>query len=79
MFEVRAVALAPGRELPYDRAYWLDSLVLLERGEVELVCLGGERRRFVAGNVLCLTEVPLRALHNRGSDPALLVAVSRRR
>jgi hypothetical protein len=78
-FELRVAAVAPGRERPYDEADWRDALVVVERGDVELECLGGTRQRFGRGDVLWLVGLPLRALHNRGRDPAVLVAVSRRR
>jgi len=77
-FEVRVVAVAAGRERAYDEAEWRDALVVLERGEIELECLGGSRQRFRRGDVLWLVGLPLRALHNPGCEPALLVAVSRR-
>jgi hypothetical protein len=35
--------------------------------------------RFGPGSVLWLFGLSLRALHNRGTEPALVVAVSRRR
>jgi hypothetical protein len=78
-FEVRAVAVAPGGERAYDETEWRDAIVVVERGEVELECRGGSRRRFGRGAVLWLAGLPLLALRNRGSEPALLAAVSRRR
>jgi hypothetical protein len=77
-FLLREVSVAPGRELPFDEAEWRDALVVVERGEIELECLGGSRQRFVRGDVLWLAGLPLRALENPGRKPALLVAVSRR-
>jgi hypothetical protein len=76
--ELRVVALAPGHRLAYDGAEWRDAVVVVERGEIELECLGGSRRRFGHGDVLCLDGLPLRALHNRGREPVVLAAVSRR-
>jgi len=78
-FELWAAAVAPGRERPYHEAEWRDAIVVVERGAVEIEFLGGSRRRFARGDVLWLVGLPLRALHNRGREPALLVAVSRRR
>jgi hypothetical protein len=78
-FEVRLVALPPGRGRRYREADWRDALVVIERGDVELECVGGSRRRFGRGDVLWLSGMPLLALHNPGRDSALLVAVSRRR
>ena len=77
-FAVHAVGLAPGGEHAYDAAEWRDALVLVERGEVELECAGGSHERFTAGDVIALAGLPLRTLRNRGTEPALLVAVSRR-
>jgi hypothetical protein len=72
-------ALAPCDRRAYDEAEWRDALVVVERGEIELECLSGARHVLRQGAVLWLTGLPLRALHNRGSSPALLVAVSRAR
>ena len=49
---------------------------MVERGEIELECLAGNRLRCGAGAVLWLVGLPLRALHNRGSETAVLAAVS---
>jgi len=77
-FVVRAVAVAPGCERPYDEAEWRDAIVSVTCGEIELECSGGSRHRLRSGDVLWLAGLPVRALHNRGLEPALLVAVSRR-
>jgi hypothetical protein len=76
-FELRLVAINPGLERTYDEADWRDSLVVVERGDIELEFLGGGRRRFRRGDVLWLSGLSLRALRNRGLEPALLLAVSR--
>ena len=36
MYAVRAVAVAPGEERPYDEAEWRDAIVLVQHGEIEL-------------------------------------------
>jgi hypothetical protein len=72
------VRLPPGGELAYEPADWTDALVVVEEGEIEIECRDGGFRRFACGAVLSLTGLPLRTLHNRGSDPVLLSAVSRR-
>jgi hypothetical protein len=77
-FVLRAVTVAPGSERAYDEREWRDALVVVRRGEIELEWLGGASRRFRRGDLLCLTGLQLRALHNRGGDTVLLVAVSRR-
>jgi hypothetical protein len=76
---VREVVVAPGTARRYDEAEWVDALVVVERGEVELEALCGDRRRFGSGSVLWLVGLPLLALRNHGPDPVLIVAVSRRR
>jgi hypothetical protein len=78
-FELRTFVVAPGGERPYAGADWHDALVVVERGEIELEWRNGARRRFGRGAVLWLSDLPLRTLRNRAREPALLVAVSRRR
>jgi hypothetical protein len=77
-FELRSVAVAPGRARPFDGGEWRNALVVVERGEIELEFLSAGRRRFVRGEVLWLDGLSLRALHNHGPEPAVLVAVRRR-
>jgi quercetin dioxygenase-like cupin family protein len=77
-FEVRAVGVEPGGHRIYHAAEWGDAIVVVESGEIELECVGGTRRRFRRGDLLWLADLPLRALHNTGQDPVLLVTVSRR-
>jgi hypothetical protein len=77
-FELRRVALGPGKRHAYDPLEWQDSLVVIECGEVELECNSGARRAFGAGAVFWLAGLPVRAIHNHGNDTALLVAVRRR-
>jgi quercetin dioxygenase-like cupin family protein len=77
-FMLRAFAFEPGCERAYVESEWRDAIVSVTSGEVELECLSGCRHRVGRGDVLWLEGLPLRALHNSGSEPALLVAVSRR-
>ena len=76
-FRHREITITPGRAQLYDAAEWRDALVVVEQGEVHLECRAGRFRSFARGAVLCLTGLPLRALHNRGTEPAVLVAVWR--
>ena len=76
-FQVRRIVVDCGGERTYDETEWLDAIVVVERGEIELECTRGGRRRFCAGDVLWLVGLPLRALHCCGTDPAVLLAVSR--
>ena len=74
----RSVRIEPGASRPYDDAEWRDALVVLEDGEVELEARCGRRLALRTGAILWLAGLPLRALHNRGTVVATLVAVSRR-
>jgi hypothetical protein len=78
-FEVALVTIAPGGNRTYDPAEWADALVVVERGEIELECTHGGPLRFVAGEMLWLCGLGVRALHNPGSRPALITAFRRRR
>jgi hypothetical protein len=77
-FRIRAVAVEAGVARIYNEAEWRDALVLVACGELELESVGGDSFLFGRGSVLSLADLPLRALHSRGSEPAVLVAVSRR-
>src|SRR5437870_12974066 len=78
-FRRTVTVLEPGTTRPFDEAEWRDALVVVRRGEIELECLAGCRRAFREGDILFLSGLSLRALHNRGAEPAVLVAVSRAR
>lgn len=78
-FERRVVVVAPGRERAFHDAEGRDALVVVVRGEIELVCLGGTCWRFGCGDLVWLMGLPVRSLHNPGWEPAVLAAVSRRR
>jgi hypothetical protein len=77
MFAVRAVAVAPGEELAYDEAEWRGAIVFVQRGEIELRGVSGAARSFGRGDLIWLDGVPLRALHNPGAVPAVLLAIAR--
>jgi hypothetical protein len=76
-FARREVVLSPGARRAYDAAEWDDALVVVKRGELDIECRAGGRMRFVAGDMLWLTGLPLRALENLGAEPVVLVSVSR--
>ena len=73
----RVVAVAPGSDRPYDEDEWRGALVLVRSGEIQLHGVSGASCSFGRGDLLYLQGVPLRVLHNPGSEPAVLVAVSR--
>src|SRR5687768_1303673 len=76
--DLRVVTIEPGAAKPYDELEWRDGLVIVERGEIVLECLRGGSTTFGAGDVLWLVDMPLRAIHNHGVAPAVVVAISRR-
>jgi hypothetical protein len=78
-FQVRRIVVDCGAERTFDETEWLDAIVLVEEGEVELECMRGSRRRFGRGDLLWLMGLPLRVLRCCGSGPVVLLAVSRRR
>jgi len=77
-FELLVVTLAPGRRRAFESVEWRDAIVVVERGEIELESLRGGRARFARGDAMCLTGLPLRALHNGGPGLAVLAVVRRR-
>ena len=77
-FTRRELVLAPGDRRAYDPAEWHDALVVVKRGELDIECQAGGRMRFVPGDMLWFSGLPLRALTNDGLEPVVLVAVSRR-
>ena len=70
--------LAPGRALAYDPEEWRDAIVFVTAGQVALECENGMVERFGRGCILCLAELPLRAVRSTGATPARLVSISRR-
>jgi quercetin dioxygenase-like cupin family protein len=76
-FRRRTVTIAPQDTVPYVSENWHDALVVIERGEVDLCCVRGGRRRFAQGAILFLEGLALTALHNPGLEDVVLVALSR--
>jgi hypothetical protein len=69
----------PGRSARATHAAeWAGALVLVERGTLDVECTLGGERHFATGDLLALGWLPLRTLHNRGSEPVELLAVRRR-
>jgi quercetin dioxygenase-like cupin family protein len=77
-FEIRTVTLPPGHERAFHEADWLDALVVIERGRIELVSEDGSAYRFASGDVISLAGLGLRAIRNEGGEPAVLAGVARR-
>jgi hypothetical protein len=78
-FDRRIVVVPPGTRRPYDESEWLDSLVVVRAGTLELVGLSGRRFRFEQGGILWLAGLPLQALRNTDAEPVVLVALRRTR
>lgn len=78
-FDRRVVMILPGDVKAYVEKEWRDAIVLLEHGDLELECNLGRRRKFGAGDILWFTGMSLRAMHNVGLEPVVLIAVSRGR
>jgi hypothetical protein len=76
--QLRVVVVAPRHRLAYDEADWHDAIVVVEAGAIDLECVGGSRQRIVRGDLLWLSGLALRSLHNPWPEPAVLAAVSRR-
>jgi hypothetical protein len=76
-FVVRHLTIAAGTELAVKAADWRDSIVVVERGPLEVECLDGVRTTFTTGAMLCLDGLPIGMLCNRGPDPVQLFALSR--
>ena len=77
-FRLHGVTIPPGSSHAYSAEEWVDALIVVERGEIELECRRGGRRRFPAGAVMWLQGMDLHAIHNPGIEPTVLSAVSRR-
>ena len=72
-----SVTIGPGDVRQYDEDEWRDALVIVETGEVVLECTRGGFTTFRAGDVMWLSDIPLRRMHNYGVEPTVIVAVSR--
>src|SRR6266545_2428907 len=77
-FERRTIVVAPGHTRSYEEPEWRDAIVVVKHGVVELQGADEDRRRFLCGDILWLDGLSIRAVHNPGPEPAVLMAVSRR-
>lgn len=78
-FTISVVVVAPGDDHTYVATEWCDALVEIDHGELNVEMRDASRCRFGCGDVLWLAGLPIRRLHNPGSEPTVLVVVSRRR
>lgn len=72
------VVLAPGAERRTSASEWDGAVVLVEHGSLEVECVAGGHRTFVAGDLLALGWLPLARLRNPGLEAVGLLAVRRR-
>ena len=77
-FERRVVSLPPGATLETEPGEWTDALVTVTGGRVSVCCEHGTWRTFGDGDMLPLSWLPLRTLHNPGREAVVLTAVRRR-
>ena len=76
-FRLHTLVLQPGDAIDYAAADWADTLVVVERGALDVECRSGAQARFQTGAVLTFTGVPVRRLGNSGTVPVVLSALSR--
>jgi hypothetical protein len=77
-FAQRRVFVGAGAARAYDPDEWTAAFVVVEYGRIELAWSNGGRLSFGPGDLLSLAGLALRALHNPGPLPALLVVIRRR-
>jgi hypothetical protein len=68
----RRLLIEPHQPRPFDASEWLGSLVVVERGGLELEWRDGARLAFSPGDVLCLHGLALVALRATTPSPTLL-------
>jgi hypothetical protein len=76
-FSRRVLRVAPGLELGLEPGDLPDTIVVVERGELELECRAGTCRRFGPGSMIPIARLPVAHLRSVGCGPLVLVAVSR--
>ena len=73
----RRLLIEPHQPRPFDASEWLGSLVVVERGGLELEWRDGIRLSFSIGDVLCLQGLGLVALRATARSPTLLLVMRR--
>jgi hypothetical protein len=74
---IRRLLIEAQRPRIFDRSEWQGSLVIVERGALELEWLDGARLAFSPGDMLCLQDLGLAALRAATSAPAVLLVMRR--
>jgi hypothetical protein len=73
----RRLLIEPSRSRCFDPDEWWSSLVVVERGGLELEWRDGARLTFATGDVLCLQGLELVALRATALVPTLLLIMRR--
>jgi hypothetical protein len=76
-FRLRMLTLQPRSVIDYQPADWADTLVVVERGQLEVESRTGARARFGEGAILAFAGLTLRRLRNPSSRPLVLSLLSR--
>lgn len=76
-FRLRTVTLQPGETVGYQAADWVDTLVVVEVGALEVECRSGACASFAEGAILVFTELEPSSIRNGGNGPVVLSALSR--
>ena len=76
-FRLRTVILQPRDAIDFVAADWASTLVVVERGALEIECRSGATASFGEGAVLSFHGVTPRRLRNAGEIPLVLSALSR--
>ena len=74
-FDRWRIAIPPGAALLTKRGEWIDCLVLVESGRIEVAGEAGSRGPFQAGDLLALSWLNVCGLHNPGPEEARLLAI----
>ena len=73
----RRLLIESHRPRSFDASEWVGSLVVVERGRLELEWRDGARLAFSPGDVLCLQGLGLVALRATTPSPTLLLVLRR--
>ena len=76
-FSRRVFRVASGHEVGPELCRLPNAIVVVEHGELELVCRKGARRRFGRGSMIPIPRLPVAHLRSVGPGPLVLVAVWR--
>jgi hypothetical protein len=76
-FARRIVTIPPDLALAFEPVAWVDAIVTVEHGELEVEGVSGNRYFHTTGDVVAFSGLPLRALRAVGPDAVVLVAVAR--